>query len=338
MPPLPVLPAANAAAPASSRAYSPGVPTAICLTPDRRFFGPALCVAAQIIACGLPEDAGLFLICEESDVWPRYEELDETVRRRLKLIVASFGGVTRNLTSNANGEHAITRRLFLDRVLPAQYDRIIPVDSDMIIANDGLAPLVSLDLEGAILAAATDMISYMDFGGHLAQEFQAYRLRLGMTPEMLYFNNGLTVIDRALWNKAEMGERTLRFIADNPEICLRFEQSALNALLKGNFTRISPRFNFMGDFMLLDLEAELRPNVFHFVNRPKPWQRGWVGEPRFARFFKEWFATSPWPDFTDVEPVGNYYQPVNQDFRRRLWSFLKTQRFADGWQAGSFSP
>jgi lipopolysaccharide biosynthesis glycosyltransferase len=131
-----------------------------------------------------------------------------------------------------------------------------------------------------------------------------------------------------------MGERTLRFIAENQEICVRFEQSALNALLKGNFARLSPRFNFMGDFMRLELENEMRPNVFHFVNRPKPWQRGWIGDPRFARVFTEWFATSPWPDFPDVEPVENFHEPVNQDFRRRLWSFLRTQRFADGWKAG----
>jgi lipopolysaccharide biosynthesis glycosyltransferase len=309
------------------------VPTAICLTPDRRFFGPALCVASQIIDCGLAEDTDLFLICEETDVWPRFEEIDERLRSGLNLIVTSFGDFTRNLPASNNGEHAITRRLFLDRVLPARYDRIIPVDSDMMIVNEGLRPLVGLDLKGAVLAAATDMISYMDFGGHLAEEFQAYRAALGLAPGTLYFNNGLTVIDRALWTKAELGSRTLRFIEANPILCLRFEQSALNALLKGDFARLSPRFNFMGDFMRLDLEDEIRPNVYHFVNRPKPWQKGWLGDARYAQAFRDWFAVSPWPDFPDVEPVDNYYVPVNQDFRRRLWSFLKTQDFADGWQA-----
>lgn len=309
------------------------MPTAICLTPDRRFFGPALCVASQILDCGLPPEADLFLVCEEMDVWPRFDELDEPVKSRLKLIVTSFDDVTRNLPSNNNGEHAITRRLFLDRVLPAQYDRIMPVDSDMMIVNEGLKPLVALDLEGKLLAAATDMISYMDFGGHLADEFKAYRSGLGMTPETLYFNNGLTVIDRARWTRDEMGERVLRFIAANPKLCLRFEQSALNALLKGNVTKLSPRFNFMGDFMRLDLEDEVRPNVYHFVNRPKPWQRGWVGDPRFAQAFRDWFAASPWPDFPDVEAVDHDDAPVNRDFRQRLWSFLKTQDFADGWRA-----
>ncbi|WP_162914039.1 glycosyltransferase family 8 protein [Taklimakanibacter lacteus] len=309
------------------------MPTAICLTPDRRFFGPALSVASDILNCGLPPDADLFLVCEEMDVWPRFADLDESLRGRLKLIVTSFDDVTRNLPTNNNGEHAITRRLFLDRVLPARYDRIIPVDSDMTIVNEGLAPLISLDLGGAVMAAATDMISYMDFGGHLAAEFQAYRSSLGMRPDMLYFNNGLTVIDRQAWTKADLGNRTLRFIEKNPQLCLRFEQSALNALLKGDIARLSPRFNFMGDFMLLDLENEIRPNVYHFVNRPKPWQKGWAGEPRFAQAFKRWFAQSPWPDFPDDPPAEAPERPVNHDFRERLVAFLKTQRFADGWSA-----
>lgn len=308
------------------------MPAAICLTPDRRFFGPALCVAAQILDCGLPEDADLFLICEEADVWPRFELIDEPLRRGLELIVTSFADVTRTLAADSNGEHAIARRLFLDRVLPAEYDRIIPVDSDMMIVNEGLGPLVTLDLEGAVLAAATDMISYMDFGGHLAEEFQAYRAALGMARDTPYFNNGLTVIDRASWTRAELGVRTLRFIAANPKLCLRFEQSALNALIKGRFARLSPRFNFMGDFMRLDLEDEIRPNVYHFVNRPKPWQKGWIGDPRHAQSFRDWFAASPWPDFPDVVPADNYYEPVNQDFRRRLLSFLTTQRFIDTWR------
>ena len=62
------------------------------------------------------------------------------------------------------------------------------------------------------------------------------------------------------------------------------EQDALNATLEGNFAALSPRFNFMGDFFLLDLERRLEPIVLHFVNAPKPWELGsWRGEARFAR-------------------------------------------------------
>ena len=75
------------------------------------------------------------------------------------------------------------------------------------------------------------------------------------------------------------------------------EQDALNAALKGNFAALSPRFNFMGDFFLLDLERWLEPIVLHFVNAPKPWELGsWRGEARFAENYRAWFAASPWPD------------------------------------------
>ena len=50
------------------------------------------------------------------------------------------------------------------------------------------------------------------------------------------------------------------------------EQDALNSLLQGGFAPLSPRYNFMGDFFLLGLEAEIDPIVLHFVNSPKPWQ------------------------------------------------------------------
>ena len=44
------------------------------------------------------------------------------------------------------------------------------------------------------------------------------------------------------------------------------EQDALNATLKGGFAPLSPRYNFMGDFFLLDLERRIDPIVLHFVN------------------------------------------------------------------------
>ena len=61
------------------------------------------------------------------------------------------------------------------------------------------------------------------------------------------------------------------------------EQDALNSILRGNFAPLSPRYNFMGDFFLLDLEREIEPIVLHFVNSPKPWElASWRGEARFA--------------------------------------------------------
>ena len=79
-------------------------------------------------------------------------------------------------------------------------------------------------------------------------------------------------IDRAAWRAEKLTERVVKALRDEPQRYPFMEQDALNATLKGNFMPLSPRFNFMGDFFLLDLERQLEPIVLHFVNAPKPWE------------------------------------------------------------------
>ncbi|MFO0994676.1 MAG: glycosyltransferase, partial [Hyphomicrobiales bacterium] len=292
--------------------------TAICLTPDRNFFGPAVCVAAQAITAGIPDDADVVIACEESDIWPGYDRLDALLRDRIKLITFDFAPLINHAPATPNGSRAIYRRLVLDRVLPEQYRRFIAIDSDIAIAAEGLSPLVSLDLKDAPLAAAIDMIFYMDFGGHLASEFKAHRAALGLSLDAPYFNNGVTIIDRAKWEAEELGRRALALIAHDPQRYQWFDQDALNVLLAGRFVPLSPRFNFMGEFLLLDLEKEIRPVIRHFVLRPKPWEQGYAGDPKFSEIFYRWFQSSPWPDYAAAPKPVWIPPPVNTLFRQNL--------------------
>jgi lipopolysaccharide biosynthesis glycosyltransferase len=305
------------------------VKTAICLTPDRKFFGPAVCVAAQAIAAGIPDDADLVIICEKAEIWPCFDRLDAALRGRIKLITVDFAPLINHAPATPNGSRAIYRRLVLDRVLPEEYHRFIAIDSDITIDREGLSPLVSLDLDGLPMAAAIDMIFYMDFGGHLASGFKAHRASLGLAPDAPYFNNGVTVIDREKWEAEELGSRALALIAGDPERYQWFDQDALNVLLAGRFAPLSPRFNFMGEFLLLDLENVIKPVIRHFVLRPKPWEQGYAGDPRFSEIFYRWFKDSPWADFA-AQPAETWNRPpVNGFFRRDLLAFLAKEQFAD---------
>ena len=162
----------------------------------------------------------------------------------------------------------------------------------MLIVRPGLKRLESFDLGDKPLAAAYDMIFLMDFKGDaLARQFQRSRRSLGLALDTPYFNAGLMAIDRAAWRAEKLTERVTKALRDEPERYPFMEQDALNAALKGNFAPLSPRFNFMGDFFLLDLERRLEPIVLHFVNAPKPWELGlWRGEARFADNYRAWFA------------------------------------------------
>ena len=209
--------------------------------------------------------------------------LDPALRAKLQIKIVDFSRLDDGLREKGRFSRAVFRRLFLDRVMPEHYSRLISIDADMRVARPGLARLADIDLMGRPIGAAFDMIYLMDCkGGALAREFQTYRRSLGLDLATPYFNAGLMTIDRAAWRAQDLTARAAHALRTTPERFKFMEQSALNSLIAGGFAPLSPRYNFMGDFFLLDLEQELQPIVQHFVNSPKPWEYDrWRGELRF---------------------------------------------------------
>ena len=231
------------------------------------------------------------------------------------------------------------RRLFLDRILPAPYERIVSIDSDMLIRHAGLGRLAEFDLGGAPIAAAYDMIFLMDFnGGALARRFQRHRRSLGLADATPYFNAGLMAIDRARWSALDLGERAmaaLRRIAralpfPRAKRAQRTDRRRLCAAVAA--------LQFHGRlFSARSGRASIDPIVLHFVNDPKPWDLDrWRGEARFARAYQAWFAASPWPDYLAKPPVNGLARrkprtsAARRAFADRLTAFLATRPFIDG--------
>jgi lipopolysaccharide biosynthesis glycosyltransferase len=299
--------------------------TALCFTPDRSFFAPAVRAAASVIDEGGAETFDILIVCEQGDVDPAFHDLAPALRERIKLMTLDFSAFDSGLRPKGRFSRAVFRRLFLDRLLPETYARYVAIDSDMLIVRPGLARLAELDLRGHAFAAAFDMIYLMDHkGGPLAREFQGYRRALGLDLATPYFNAGLMVVDRAAWRRAGFAEAAAARLREAPERYPFMEQDALNSLVRGDFARLSPRYNFMGDFFLTGLEPEIAPIVLHFVNQPKPWHyRDWRGEGRFARAYADWFETSPFAEWrAEARPKAGR-RPSPSALRRRFAASLR---------------
>ncbi len=296
--------------------------TAYCFTPDRTFFPPAVRAIASLIGAEPDGAHEIFLVCEPADVTPGFDRLAPALRERIVLMTLDFSRFDKSLSAKGRFSRAVFRRLFLDDILPSQFERIVTVDSDMLIVRPGLTRLETLDLGGRPLAAAYDMIFLMDFKADaLARQFQQSRRSLGLKLDTPYFNAGLMAIDRAAWRTERLTERVTRALRETPERFPFNEQDALNAILKGGFAPLSPRYNFMGDFFLLDLERRLEPLVLHFVNAPKPWDySSWKGEARFAEAYRDWFAVSPWPESAKApeKPPWRRTRPPLTPFEAKL--------------------
>ncbi len=311
--------------------------TAYCFTPDRTFFPPAVRAIASLIEAEPDAEHEIFLVCEPDDVTPGFDRLPASLRKRIRLVTLDFSRFDEKLAGRGRFSRAVFRRLFLDEILPEHFERIVTVDSDMLIVRPGLERLESFELGGRPLAAAYDMIFLMDFKGDaLARQFQRSRRGLGLTLDSPYFNAGLMAIDRAAWRAEKLTERVTRALRDTPDRFPFMEQDALNATLRGRFAPLSPRYNFMGDFFLLDLERRVDPLVLHFVNAPKPWEfAAWRGEARFAENYRDWFAASPWPDWAEApeKPSWRRTRPpltkLRQNFAKRLSLFIEQTSFLD---------
>jgi lipopolysaccharide biosynthesis glycosyltransferase len=309
--------------------------TALCFTPDRAFFAPAVRAAASVLEQGGADAFDIIFLCEESDVEPGFSRLDPALLSRIRLMTLDFAALDCGLKPKGRFSRAVFRRLFLDRVLPETYARYVSIDSDMLIVRPGLARLAAIDLKGHAFAAAYDMIYLMDHkGGPLAREFQGYRRALGLDLETPYFNAGLMVVDRARWREAGFAGEAAARLREAPGRYPFMEQDALNSIIRGRFAPLSPRYNFMGDFFLTGLEAEIAPIVLHFVNQPKPWHYDlWRGEGRFARAYSDGFALSPFEEWRAKRrpPAGR--KPAPSALRRRfaasLRAFLAGSSFVD---------
>ena len=139
---------------------------------------------------------------------------------------------------------------------PTSYERIVSIDSDMLIRRAGLGRLAEIDLGGAPIAAAYDMIFLMDFnGGALARQLPAPSPFAWPQPRRRPISTPASWRSTARGGaRLELGERAMAALRATPDRYPFLEQSALNELIAGGFAPLSPRYNFMGDFFLLDLE------------------------------------------------------------------------------------
>ncbi|MFC7398756.1 glycosyltransferase family 8 protein [Chelatococcus sp. GCM10030263] len=318
-------------------AMSPGANrAAVCLTPDARYFRVAVFVAQALLAQEPEGQFDILILCEGKDVAAGYGDLPAGLRAQITLLPWAEAGATCGLPLGRHITPAAYRRLFLPAVLPERYERILYLDSDVAVVRPGMADVLQVPLGDKPLAAAIDMIFLKDFeNGPLTAEFRAYRAGLGLPVDTPYFNSGVLLIDRANWQRRDVTGKALAYLRENADRCLFHDQSALNAVLRDDWLALSPRYNFMGDFLRLDVETALAPVVLHFVNHPKPWHfDAWQGERRFAEIYRAFLAATPWA--TEAKPAleatGGLALPLTPEFarfRKRLLAFLASQTFID---------
>lgn len=235
-----------------------------CFFTDLGYLFPALLCAIQTRKYLERETADVVIILFDST--PQTTELFSRICEQNGIILIC---ADRQILE---GYSAMFARLFLSRLLPDNYQRVLYLDGDIQITGS-LNALIQIALpENCDFAAVPDPMAlelHVSKGEH--RVIQSYFDGIGVksSPARPYFNSGALLIERSQW--AGIERDTLDYLTKSPSTCLFQDQSALNFAGHARYAPMSFRWNFPIFFKNCGVESTIEPRVFHFMSKPKPW-------------------------------------------------------------------
>jgi len=207
-------------------------------------------------------------------------------------------------------------RLLMPELMPDQVDRVIYLDSDLVVEKD-LGELWEAEM-GDLPALAVQeyvfpYVSCLDWVG------ETYEMR-GLPPNTPYCNTGVMVMNLKRWRAEEIARGALEYMRKSQQSVRYADQDGLNAVLAGAWGLLDPKWNVMlaginsyGQFFgmskveMQHAQEELlhEPFILHFTGPLKPWRfvsRG-PAQLRFFHYLKQskWFGA-----FEDINDLMEY--------------------------------
>lgn len=225
-------------------------------------------------------------------------------------------------------------RFLLGEILPAELDKVIYLDVDMLACSD-IGELWDIDVSDVVIGAAPEAGATM--GSMLDQDI----LRgCQLDPALAYFNAGVLLINLRRWREHRLLEKAVDFARQHGKVMRYWDQDVLNCLLAGEWHRLEPKWNHIVDHLAKPEEGasggrQPADEFMHFASAIKPWT-WWAGHPARALYF-EWVDRTDWRGWRPRPPlkatIGNRHwygkwiraTPVVG----RVWAAL-----ANRWKAG----
>jgi lipopolysaccharide biosynthesis glycosyltransferase len=190
--------------------------------------------------------------------------------------------------------HTAYFRLLAARLLPKSLDKVIYLDSDVLLRSD-ITELWRLEVEPHYCLAATDIACpfvdarYADPKYHSAIPYLAAIApipnwkQLRLNPLSGYFNSGVMVLNLRRWRDEQIEVALLKCLRDNAKYVWCWDQYALNVIFSENWKPLPSRWNQGAhvfeypskSYSPVEVSEYLAmrddPALIHFTTEFKPW-------------------------------------------------------------------
>ena len=184
-------------------------------------------------------------------------------------------------------------RILAPELLPPDLDRVIYLDSDLVIEGN-LAELWQTELEDCPVLAVQDYwLPQVSLPCALAETYH----QLGLKPDVPFFNAGMLVLNLKQWRTQNLAQTAL----DYAHRYQTSDQEAINAAIAGQGKPLDLRWNvqmcgIVRPAMKLPYDAQeliRQAFIIHYTSPDKPWQPFYklYGGSRFAHYLQRshWF-------------------------------------------------
>jgi lipopolysaccharide biosynthesis glycosyltransferase len=208
-------------------------------------------------------------------------------------------------------------RLLSAELFP-ELKRAVYLDTDVVV-NLNLAEFFDQDLEGFPVAGVQDRFTPMVSHPLSILDWEDR----GMKADDAYFNAGVLLIDFDRWRSENLGAEAMRFSRENPALCVRWDQTALNVLLYQRWKQSEVKWNYMVYSNIEEESFQERAN-FHITGRPKQWDMAPRTNQGFQRMFFDYLDQTAWKGWRPWTPES--------EGRLRRWGRTRLPLVAQAWR------
>lgn len=213
---------------------------------------------------------------------------------------------------------AIYYRLFCASILPKNIDKILYLDSDMIIC-DSLLPLWNVDIGNNAMGAVINPCMERE-------ELKPFKINK-------YVNSGVLLINLHYWREQNVGSQFVQVIKQNTHQIVYPDQDVLNILFKDLITYLPIRYNlthiylykeeilnkYLGEQLSELHDAWLKPAIVHYTGPIKPWMSNCNHPLRLC--FRFYLEMTQWSNQSDIRTY--HWNDIKREIKMKTRLLLR---------------
>jgi lipopolysaccharide biosynthesis glycosyltransferase len=192
-------------------------------------------------------------------------------------------------------------RLLLPEAVPADIDKLIYLDCDLVIRRD-IGALWDIDVGGVALLAVPELSKVAQFVS--SPEGVRRHSDIGLADDQLQFNSGVMVINLRVWRDELVPLRAFAYLGAAGREVRWHDQEALNVVTAKSWHPLDSRWNVTMHAFRGAADAEQAKQllaeafIVHFNSARKPWQAGFPYG--FKSLFEHYLDSTAWAGMRPV--------------------------------------